>query len=57
MGSGYKCAAIQAQMHNVSRRRAILDQHHDALKEKSINGQPNFVDVEMDEARRSHSSL
>ena len=43
--NGYKCSAIEAQMKNVSRKRAIVDTHHDALKQKALDGHVNFIDV------------
>lgn len=59
---GYKCSAIQAQIKNVSRKRAILDAHHDPLKQRIVNGHVDFVDVEestspMSQSRQSFSSL
>ena len=45
-GDGYKCHAIQASMKNVTRKRAILDQHTDPLKEKIVAGHVNFTDLD-----------
>ena len=56
---GYKCHAIQAQMKNVTRKRAILDAHHDPLKQRIQDGHFDFIDVESPESqnRRSFTSL
>ena len=56
--SGYPCQAIQAQMNNVNRKRAILDQHQDPLKDRVLDGHIHFVDVAREtKARSSYSTL
>lgn len=57
---GYKCSAIQAQMRSTNRKKAILDQHHDPLKQRNTNGHFDFIDFESSTEstqRRSFTSL
>ena len=46
-------------MKNVTRKRAILDAHHDPLKQRIQDGHFDFIDVESPDSqnRRSFTSL